>query len=132
VADFTPSVSAGRKLKKAQGPPEVTLIATPDILAELGRTPEVRKTGSILVGFAAETEDDPERLAGLALEKRSAKNADVIVANDVQSSDSGFDVATNRAVIAGPRGVKEIGLVTKQALAEALIDEIVSLLRDRG
>jgi phosphopantothenoylcysteine decarboxylase/phosphopantothenate--cysteine ligase len=132
VADFTPSESAERKLKKAEGPPEVILIAAPDILAELGRSRERLKPGSILVGFAAETEDDPRRLAELATDKRDSKRADVIVANDVQSSDSGFDVATNRAVIAGPDGVSEVGLVTKQALAEALIDEIVRLLRARA
>ncbi|MDP9233253.1 MAG: bifunctional phosphopantothenoylcysteine decarboxylase/phosphopantothenate--cysteine ligase CoaBC [Actinomycetota bacterium] len=132
VADFTPTKSAPRKLKKAQGPPEVTLVAAPDILAELGRSPELRKPGSILIGFAAETEDDPARLAELALEKRASKGADVIVANDVQSSDSGFDVPTNRAVIAAPDGVTEVGLVTKEALAEALIDKVVSLLRHRA
>jgi phosphopantothenoylcysteine decarboxylase/phosphopantothenate--cysteine ligase len=132
VADFTPVSPASKKLKKAEGPPDVTLEATADILAELGHSPELRQPGSILVGFAAETEDDAARLAELALEKRASKRADVIVANDVQSSDSGFDVATNRAVIAGPDGVKEVGLVSKQTLAEALIDEIVSLLRDRA
>jgi phosphopantothenoylcysteine decarboxylase/phosphopantothenate--cysteine ligase len=132
VADFTPSVSAERKLKKAEGPPQITLIAAPDILAELGRSRHVLKPGSILVGFAAETEDDPRRLAELATDKRESKRADVIVANDVQSSDSGFDVATNRAVIAGPDGVSEVGLVTKQALAEALMDEIVRLLHTRA
>jgi phosphopantothenoylcysteine decarboxylase / phosphopantothenate---cysteine ligase len=131
VADFTPSLTAPRKLKKADGPPHVSLVAAPDILAELGASPELRKPGSLLVGFAAETEDDPARLAALAADKRSSKNADVIVANDVQSPDSGFDVPTNRAVIAGPGGVTEIGLVTKQALAEALVDEIVSLLSKR-
>ena len=107
----------------------MTLVAAPDILAELGRSPELRKPGSILIGFAAETEDDPERLSFVGTEKRASKGADVIVANDVQSSDSGFDVPTNRAVIAGPDGVTEVGLVTKEALAEALIDKVVSLLR---
>jgi phosphopantothenoylcysteine decarboxylase / phosphopantothenate---cysteine ligase len=132
VADFRPSMSAPRKLKKAKGPPEVKLVAAPDILAELGGSARLRKPGSILVGFAAETEDDPRRLGELAEEKRASKGADVIVANDVQSADSGFDVPTNRAVIAGPNGVAEVGLVTKQDLAEALIDEVVLLLRTRG
>jgi phosphopantothenoylcysteine decarboxylase / phosphopantothenate---cysteine ligase len=131
VADFTPTSTAAQKLKKADGPPQVDLVAAPDILAELGASPEVRKRGSILVGFAAETEDDPGRLAALANEKRKSKNADVIVANDVHSADSGFDVPTNRAVIAGPRGITEIGLVTKRALAEALVDEVVLLLGKR-
>jgi phosphopantothenoylcysteine decarboxylase / phosphopantothenate---cysteine ligase len=128
VADFTPESAASRKLKKAEGPPEVRLVAAPDILAELGRSPNLRKADSLLVGFAAETEEDPVRLAALAVTKRDSKNADVIVANDVHSADSGFDVPTNRAVIAGPRGVHEIGLVSKRALAQALIDEIVLLL----
>lgn len=132
VADFTPVRPAPTKLKKAEGPPDVTLVATADILSELGHSPGARKPGSLLVGFAAETEDDPARLAELALEKRASKKADVIVANDVQSTDSGFDVATNRAVIAGPGGVSEVGLVTKQRLAEALVDTIVSLLRSRS
>jgi phosphopantothenoylcysteine decarboxylase / phosphopantothenate---cysteine ligase len=132
VSDFTPTKSADRKLKKAQGPPEVTFVPAPDILAELGSSPQLRKHGSILVGFAAETEDDPRRLTALALEKRSSKNADVMVANDVHSPDSGFETPTNRAVIAGPDGVRDVGLVTKRALAEALVDEVVALLSRRS
>ncbi|MGH2819686.1 MAG: bifunctional phosphopantothenoylcysteine decarboxylase/phosphopantothenate--cysteine ligase CoaBC [Actinomycetota bacterium] len=127
VADFRPESAAARKLKKAAGPPEVKLVPTVDILAELGRSPETRKPGGILVGFAAETEPDPGALARLAADKRARKGADLIVANDVASSDSGFGVRTNRAVIAGPEGVTDLGLVTKDALATALIDEIVKL-----
>ena len=89
--------------------------------------------GSVLVGFAAETQPDGIKLMDLAREKRSAKGADVIVANDVSSSDSGFSVPTDRAVIAGPDGEVDVGLVTKRALAKALIDEVVRLLgSDRG
>ena len=84
------------------------------------------------MGFAAETESNPEELGRLAAAKRSAKGADVIVANDVSSSDSGFGVRTNRAVIAGPEGIVDVGLVTKTALAEAVIDEVVRLLRGRS
>ncbi len=128
VADFRPDRTVSAKLKKAAGPPEVRLVPTSDILAELGAHPELRKPGAILVGFAAETEPDPARLAELAREKRMAKRADVIVANDVGSADSGFEVATNRAVIAGPDGSEDVGLVTKAALAESLVDRIVRLL----
>ncbi len=131
VADFKPEEAVDRKLKKASGPPEIRLVPTPDILAELGSRPGVRKPQGILVGFAAETQPDPGRLGQLAQEKRRSKGADVIVANDVSSSDSGFGVATNRAVISGPDGVADVGLVTKAALAAALIDRIVGLLRER-
>jgi phosphopantothenoylcysteine decarboxylase/phosphopantothenate--cysteine ligase len=131
VADFRPDRSTAIKLKKAEGPPEVDLIPTPDILAELGSNASLRKADGILVGFAAETEADPERLGRLALEKKDSKGADVIVANDVGSPDSGFGVRTNRAVIAGPDGITDVGLVTKEALAEALVDKVSELLKRR-
>ena len=128
VADWRSSEHADQKMKKASGPPQITLVPTPDILAELGHADGVRKAGGILVGFAAETQPDPEELAKLAQDKRENKGADLIVANDVSSPDSGFEVPTNRAVIAGPDGVTDLGLVTKRALAEGLIDRIARLL----
>ncbi|HEX2296172.1 MAG TPA: bifunctional phosphopantothenoylcysteine decarboxylase/phosphopantothenate--cysteine ligase CoaBC [Actinomycetota bacterium] len=128
VADFMPAAHADEKLKKSEGPPEITLVPTPDILAELGASPDARKPDGLLVGFAAETEPDATALAALALKKLDGKKADLIVANDVGSRDSGFDVPTNRAVIASREGVVDVGLVTKGALATALIDHIASLL----
>ena len=128
VADFKPLRMVDRKLKKAAGPPEIDLVPTPDILAELGSTPGLRKPDGILVGFAAETEQDPGRLAQLALQKRRSKGADLIVANEVGTNDSGFGARTNRAVIASAEGAVDVGLVTKEALARALMDRIVELL----
>lgn len=128
VADFRPDWSADQKLKKAAGPPEINLVPAPDILAELGHSQGVRKPGGLLVGFAAETEPDPKRLGQVAEAKRAAKRADMIVANDVGSADSGFEVHTNRAVIADDRGLTDVGLVTKVDLARALIDEVARLL----
>ena len=128
VADFRPQTSVPRKLKKAAGPPEVVLLPNPDILHELGHSPGVRKPDGMLVGFAAETEPDPAGLSEVAHEKRTSKGADLIVANDVSSPDSGFSVRTNRAVIAGPEGIVDVGLVTKEALAEAILDAVVGHL----
>ena len=128
VADFRPGSSAERKLKKAQGPPEVRLEATADILAELGADPSLRKAGGLLVGFAAETEPDPGRLAAVAREKLASKGADVLVANDVASSDSGFGTRTNRAVIATRHDARDVGLVTKRDLARELLREVAALL----
>jgi phosphopantothenoylcysteine decarboxylase/phosphopantothenate--cysteine ligase len=132
VADFRPEGAADRKLKKAAGPPELRLVPTPDILAELGHSPALRKPGAMIVGFAAETEADPDRLGAVALEKLRAKGADVIVANDVASSDSGFGTRTNRAVIATAAGVRDLGLVSKRALAAALLDEVAARLGGQG
>ena len=132
VSDFRPEQAAAHKLKKADGPPEVALVPNPDILAELGHDPSRRKEGSILVGFAAETEADPSKLASLAQKKRDAKRADLIVANDVGSNDSGFGVRTNRALIAGEDGVTDVGLVTKVALADALVRKVSELVDKRS
>ena len=129
VADWQADTRAERKLKKAEGPPGIHLVPTPDILAELGATPTLRKQGSVLVGFAAETEPDPIKLGELATGKLSSKGADLIVANDVSSHDSGFEVPTNRAVIASAEAIEDVGLVTKRALARALVDRIVLVLR---
>jgi phosphopantothenoylcysteine decarboxylase/phosphopantothenate--cysteine ligase len=128
VADWQSDTHANKKLKKAEGPPQIALVPTPDILSELGHSQGIRKPGGILIGFAAETEPDPSALATLAQEKRVSKGADMIVANDVSSPDSGFEVPTNRAVIATPDGTTDVGLVTKRALAEAIVDTISQLL----
>jgi phosphopantothenoylcysteine decarboxylase/phosphopantothenate--cysteine ligase len=122
VADFRPDIHAAKKLKKDQGPPEVRLIPTPDILKDLGHAPEARKPGSILVGFAAETEEDLTVLSQLAEKKRAAKGADIIVANQVGVADSGFEVATNRALIATADGAEILGLTTKLEIARRLLD----------
>lgn len=128
VADFRPVTHADHKLKKADGPPDIVLESAPDILSELGASRSRLKPGGVVIGFAAETQPDPQELAKLAELKRSSKNADVIVANDVGSPDSGFEVHTNRAVIAAADGITDVGLVTKKALARALVDKIVVLL----
>jgi phosphopantothenoylcysteine decarboxylase/phosphopantothenate--cysteine ligase len=128
VADFKPEIVSGHKLKKASGAPEIRLVPTPDILARLGSDPSLRKAGGVLVGFAAETEPDPADLAALAEGKRTAKGADIIVANQVGVVDSGFEVHTNRAIIASAGRIEDVGLVTKDALAMRLLDRIADIL----
>ena len=117
VADFRPKVAAPSKLKKAEGAPEVILEPTPDILAALGSA----KEGQFLVGFAAET----EHLVEQARAKLAAKRVDLMVANDVSSADSGFEVDTNRAVLITPGGdTTELPRMTKTELAEAIWDRV--------
>ncbi|KQM20966.1 bifunctional phosphopantothenoylcysteine decarboxylase/phosphopantothenate synthase [Sphingomonas sp. Leaf24] len=83
VADWQVE-AAPSKLKKGDGPPTLTLLPNPDILAMLGRSP---RRPRLLVGFAAETDD----VLAHATAKRSAKNADWIVANDVSGDVMGGD-----------------------------------------
>ena len=92
VADYRPAATAATKFHKADGVPEITLVPTLDILGELGRR---RRPGQVLVGFAAET----DRLAERAAAKLEAKNADLLVANDVSAEGVGFGHETNAVTI---------------------------------
>jgi phosphopantothenoylcysteine decarboxylase/phosphopantothenate--cysteine ligase len=121
VADFTPVAVAGRKLKKRDGVPIVELRQTPDILAELGSTKPANQT---LVGFAAETHEVREH----ALEKLRAKNADLLVANDVAKEGVGFEHDTNEVVIlSADGGARKVPLTDKRSVARAVLDAVVEI-----
>jgi phosphopantothenoylcysteine decarboxylase/phosphopantothenate--cysteine ligase len=121
VADFRPEVVAGSKIKKEHGPPELRLVPTPDILAELAAAPGER----VVVGFAAETDDVEESGRG----KLERKGLDLLVANEVGREGTGFGSETNRAAILSRTG-EDAGLRdwTKRELAAAICDRLVKLL----
>ena len=116
VADFRPKVVADSKIKKHGGAPEVILEPTVDILAALGKS---KRTGQVLVGFAAETND----LIANALDKVQRKNLDLIVANDVSAPGVGFEHETNAVTILDRMGGSEsIALTDKRDIARHVID----------
>jgi phosphopantothenoylcysteine decarboxylase/phosphopantothenate--cysteine ligase len=124
VADYTPDGGAAdRKIGKSDRPLTLSLVRTPDILAQLGHT---RGGGSrpVLVGFAAETGDPRPR----ARQKLAAKQVDLIVANDVSRPDAGFDTDTNAAVLISADGEVEEPLQLKTALAAKILDRVESML----
>ena len=115
VADYRPAVAAAEKLRKADGLPEIDLVPTLDILAELGRR---RRPGQVLVGFAAET----HALAERASAKLEAKGVDLVVANDVGAEGVGFAHETNAVTIFHRGGDRtEIPLQPKRAVAQAIL-----------
>lgn len=114
VADFRPSDRAGTKLVRTDGPPDIRLEPTPDILAMVAARPR----RPFLVGFAAET-------GGLdrAVEKASRKGVDFLVANDVTEPGSGFSVDTNRVTILWPDGRRdEWPRLSKREVAARILD----------
>ena len=124
VADFRPKQPADGKIKKGEGPPELSLEPTPDILAELGE----RDERPYLVGFAAETSD----VEANGREKLLRKRADVVVANEVGRDGTGFGSDTNRAAILTRNGHDEVLREwTKRELAAAIVDRIAVELRAR-
>jgi phosphopantothenoylcysteine decarboxylase/phosphopantothenate--cysteine ligase len=82
VADFRPVAQSSTKIKKAQGVQSLELEQTTDILADICAQ---RGTGlaPLIFGFAAETTENHEELAKLALGKLAAKGADAIIVNNV-------------------------------------------------
>ena len=118
VADWK-VVAAPHKLKKADGPPQLTFAPNPDILATLGQHPDRPR---LLIGFAAETEN----VVANATAKRLAKNADWIVANDVSGDVMGGD--RNRVQLITASGAKESHEATKEEVAHHLIAHIIEEL----
>jgi phosphopantothenoylcysteine decarboxylase/phosphopantothenate--cysteine ligase len=125
VADYTPAQPAAGKIAKSDGPLTLTLTRTPDILADLGSL-RARLGGRrpVLVGFAAETSD----VVAKARDKRTRKQVDLIVANDVSQSDRGFDVDTNAVTIVSETGDEQVPLQTKRRVAAAILDRVEPLL----
>ena len=86
VADWRVDGVASGKIKKAPGgPPSLSLIENPDILA--GISAPGKKRPKLVVGFAAETTD----LEVNARSKLSRKGCDWIVGNDVSDDVFGAD-----------------------------------------
>jgi phosphopantothenoylcysteine decarboxylase/phosphopantothenate--cysteine ligase len=124
VADYMPEGGGvAGKIEKGDGPLRLTLVRTPDILAELGASRR-EDGGPVLVGFAAESGDPVER----ARAKRLRKNADIIVANDISTEGTGFDSNMNSATIIGPDGEEPFPTGTKAALASRIIDRATRIL----
>jgi phosphopantothenoylcysteine decarboxylase/phosphopantothenate--cysteine ligase len=124
VADYMPEGGGvAGKIEKGDGPLRLTLVRTPDILAELGASRR-EDGGPVLVGFAAESGDPVER----ARAKRLRKNADIIVANDISTEGTGFDSNMNSATIIGPDGEEPFPTGPKAALASRIIDRATRIL----
>ena len=125
VSDYTPVTVYDHKVKKADGNLLVEFKRTPDILAELGHR---KKNGQVLIGFAAETQD----LLDNAREKLLRKNADMIVANDISAPGAGFGVDTNLATLLTREGVEPLPMMSKDELAQHILNRAVQFLPGRA
>ncbi len=125
VADFRPKKVAEDKLKKRDGIPQVELEAAPYILETVAGLGSGEKRPRVVVGFAAESRDLLENAAA----KLSSKKLDMIVANDISASDSGFAVDTNRVTLLFADAREEsLPLMGKAEVAEAIIERVAAML----
>ena len=124
VSDYRPKVASQEKLKKSDLYDSLELERTRDILGEIGK----RKGNRVLVGFAAETEN----LTANARKKLVEKNLDFIVVNDVTKPGAGFGLDTNQVKILFPSGeVKDLPLMSKDQVAAFILDDVVTLLKEK-
>ena len=91
------------------------LVKNPDIAKAVGQVKNDKK----LVVFSAETNDLLEN----AMKKLFAKNADMVVANDVTEQGAGFDVDTNIATLMYRDGrIISLPIMSKRELADSILD----------
>jgi len=122
VADYRPSETDEAKRPKDDKRWTIELEPTADVLKGLG---ERRTNGQVLVGFAAETDENGlER----ARRKLADKKVDLIVYNDVSRMDVGFDSEDNEVVLLSAQGERSVGKAPKDAIAAAILDEVEQLI----
>jgi phosphopantothenoylcysteine decarboxylase/phosphopantothenate--cysteine ligase len=125
VADYRPAVVADSKLKKSDLGDRMTLelVRNPDVLATIAA--ERGKPGQVVVGFAAETESDPDRLLALGRAKLAAKGADFLVLNEVGAA-KGFGTPDTAVVVLDAAG-NVVGEAEgeKRSVASAILDLVV-------
>ncbi|MBN1466773.1 bifunctional phosphopantothenoylcysteine decarboxylase/phosphopantothenate--cysteine ligase CoaBC [candidate division KSB1 bacterium] len=120
VADFRPAVRATQKIKK-ESAHSLELTATVDILQDVAKD----KGDRLVIGFALETEDEMEHAA----EKLYRKKCDLLVVNNPSQAGAGFEVDTNIVTILRKDGSqKQLPLMSKTAVAQAILDELQLLL----
>ncbi len=118
VADWRIEPSS-TKLKKSAGPPQLSFVPSRDILDEIGASP---RRPSLLIGFAAETEDVVDH----AIAKRIAKRVDWIVANDVSGDVMGGH--RNQVHLVTAEGVEDWPEAAKEEIARHLIARVAKAL----
>ena len=125
VADWHVAHAASGKIKKLPGasPPALELVANPDILATVAQSGPRRPR--LVIGFAAETDD----LMANAQAKRTRKNADWIVANDVSPATGIMGGEENVVHLITQDGVEDWPRLAKQEVARRLAARIATVLQ---
>jgi phosphopantothenoylcysteine decarboxylase/phosphopantothenate--cysteine ligase len=123
VADWRPAEEAATKVKKGPaGPPILSLVENPDILATLSKGP---RRPTLVVGFAAET----DAVEANAEAKLARKGCDWIIANDV-SVDGVMGGDENAVAIFSAGGVERWERAPKAEVARRLAVRMAAALAE--
>ncbi len=122
VSDFTPTLIERAKIKREGEEITLKLKPTKDIAASLG---EIKKVGSIHIGFALETDNEIEN----ALSKLQRKNLDAIILNSLNDKGAGFGKETNKiTIISGDGESLQFPLKDKKEVASDIVDYVENML----
>ena len=124
VADYRPANVSSEKVKKTDGVLSLPLERTDDILQYLG---EHKAADQFLCGFSMETEHMLEN----SRRKLEKKHLDMIVANNVKTEGAGFGTDTNVVTILTKETIVELPMMSKEEVAEKILDEIRERLSRR-
>lgn len=123
VADYRPAHPADEKIKKKDSDSSLELERTEDILAYLGAH---KRAHQFICGFSMETENMLEN----SRDKLARKNVDMIVANNLKVSGAGFGTDTNVVTLITKEACKELELMSKSDVAEAIVTEIIQRIEE--
>ncbi|HTD95458.1 MAG TPA: bifunctional phosphopantothenoylcysteine decarboxylase/phosphopantothenate--cysteine ligase CoaBC [Edaphobacter sp.] len=119
VSDYRVREVAAQKMKR-DGSRALELEATEDILREVAAR---RRAGTLVVGFAAETEN----VLANGRAKLERKGLNAVVVNDVSGAALGFDSERNAGSFLTRDGVVEIPAMSKVEMAGRILDEVRGL-----
>ena len=122
ITDFRVKNFNNQKIKKTDtNEMTLELVKNPDILKEICGRKKSESSGSVIVGFCAETEN----LIDYAKKKIIEKGCDFIVANDVSRKDIGFSSDENEVFIIDKHlNIKKLEKEQKSVIAKKIIGEI--------
>jgi phosphopantothenoylcysteine decarboxylase/phosphopantothenate--cysteine ligase len=123
VADYRPTETSTRKIKKRDAGSELTIRLTenPDVLKAVVAG---RKRGTIVIGFKAETGDATKEAERMLRDKK----LDLVVANDVSEPGSVFGGDTDKVTFVSADGVEALPLLPKTEVAQRLVAKLVARL----
>jgi phosphopantothenoylcysteine decarboxylase/phosphopantothenate--cysteine ligase len=130
VSDFKPKNKSKQKIKKnKKNFINLDLEKNKDILEYLGKNNKLRP--KVLVGFSAETENLIEN----SIKKLNNKYCDIIIANDVSKTKTGFNVDFNKVSIIEKNGdIENIPKNKKSYIASKIAKKIIDkfLINDKN
>ncbi|MBN2736915.1 MAG: bifunctional phosphopantothenoylcysteine decarboxylase/phosphopantothenate--cysteine ligase CoaBC [Spirochaetales bacterium] len=125
VSDYQLDQSFKTKISTDNPELVLKLIPTPKIIDEIKK----HNPNIFLVAFRALTDLDDNAMIDNAFKRLKKASADLIIANDVQRPEAGFDVDTNEVIIIDKnKQIKKIDLSSKKAIANKIIETIIEKL----